>query len=95
MIDDVEPLLARRPVDRRHIDEADELAARIVAQEGHDLDDVGRLGGDGQLAIGDRMAGDGAGQRGNDRFAQCVECLAHYRSIVPVRRIFFCSSSTP
>ena len=42
MIDDVEALLARRPVDRGDVDEADELAARIVAQEGHDLDDVAR-----------------------------------------------------
>ena len=40
MIDDVEALLARRPVDRRNVDDADELAARIVAQERHDLDDV-------------------------------------------------------
>ncbi len=95
MIDDVEALLARRPVHRGHIDDVPELAARIVAQERRDLHDVGRLCGDRQFAIGDGMPGDRAGQRAHDRFAQCVECLAHQRSIVPVRRIFFCSSITP
>ena len=42
VIDDVEALFARRPVDRGDVDEAHELAARVVAQEGHDLDDVAR-----------------------------------------------------
>ena len=42
MIDHVEAPLARRPVDRGDVDEAEELAALVVAQEGHDLDDVAR-----------------------------------------------------
>ena len=97
MIDDVEAPLAAGPVDRRHVDEADELAALVVAQEAHDLDDLGRLRGDRQLAVGDRMPGHGAGQRRRERLAESVEGFAHarQRSIVPVRRIFFCSSSTP
>ena len=44
MIDDVEALLARRPIDRGDVDDVDELAGRIVAQECRDLDDVGGLG---------------------------------------------------
>ena len=39
MIDDVEALLARRPVDGGDVDEG-RSAARIVAQERHDLDDL-------------------------------------------------------
>ena len=40
------------------------------------------------------------GKRARDRLAELSErfvhrLLAHQRSIVPVRRIFFCSSSTP
>ena len=58
MIDHVEALLAARPVDRGDVDDADELAGRIVAQEGRDLDDVGGLGGDGELAARDLIAGD-------------------------------------
>ena len=47
--------------------------------------------------IGDAVPGHGAGQRRRDRLAEVLEGFAHapQRSIVPVRRIFFCSSSTP
>ncbi len=44
MIDDVETPLAARPVDRGDVDDVPEQAARIVAQEAHDRDDVARLG---------------------------------------------------
>ena len=58
MIDNVEALRPRRIVDARNVDEGDELAGRVVAQEGDDGDDV--FGGDhhGQLAIGDFGLGD-------------------------------------
>ena len=40
MIDDVEAPFAPRPVDRGDVDDAPELAALVVAQEGGDLHDV-------------------------------------------------------
>ena len=42
MIDDVEALLAARPIDRRDVDDAPEPAARIVAQKAHHRHDVAR-----------------------------------------------------
>ena len=73
MIDDVEALLARRPVDRGDVDDADELAGRVVAQEGRDLDDVGGVRRQRQFAVGDFIAKDRAGQRGLDRSSKPVE----------------------
>ena len=96
MIDDVEAPLAARPIDRGNVDQIAELAARVVAQKAHDRDDVGGLRRDGQFVIGDRIAGHRGAERASDRFAERVERLIHgQRSIVAVRRIFFCSSSTP
>ena len=40
MIDDVEAPFAARPVDRGHVDDIPEQAARIVAQEAHHRNDV-------------------------------------------------------
>ena len=51
MIDDVEAPLPSGPIHRGHVDEAVELAALVVAQEGRDLHDVARGGGDGELAV--------------------------------------------
>src|SRR5262245_62334817 len=51
MIDDVEAPLAPRPVDRGDVDDAPELAALVVAQEGGDLDDVASDGADSRLAV--------------------------------------------
>ena len=54
-----------------------------------------------QFAARDLVTGDRARQRARDDLAESVEALVHdsvsrpQRSIVPVRRIFFCSSSTP
>ncbi len=66
MIDHVEALLAAGPIDRGHVDDGDELAGRVVAQEGRDLDDVGGARVNGQLAVRDLIAGDGCAQRGLD-----------------------------
>ena len=57
-----------------------------------------RLRRDRQFMMRDRIARDRQGKRLSDRFAERVERLIHVsrqRSIVEVRRIFFCSSSTP
>ena len=57
-----------------------------------------------QFAEGERLLEDRAGQRGGDLLADRFQKLVHrsvfpsiggQRSIVPVRRIFFCSISTP
>ncbi len=79
MIDHVETPFPRRPIHRRDVDEAHELAALVVAQEGHQLDDVGRRGGDGQLAVRNAVTRDRARQRGSDRLAEFVERIVHLR----------------
>ena len=99
MIDDVETPLARRPVDRGDVDEAVELAALVIAQERDDLDDVARRRRDGQLVVRDPMADHRAGSAPAmvSPRRSSVSSIGYLlqRSIVPVRRIFFCSSSTP
>ena len=72
----------------------------VVAQEGHDLAQVARRRADGELAKDDLMGGDRAAKRTRDHLPQFLEIIhgsdgTPQRSIVPVRRIFFCSSSTP
>ena len=100
MIDHVEALLAAGIVHRRDVGEADEAAAGIVAQEAHDIDDLLGLHRHRELVERDRMTGRRARKRANNRLPQGVEpavvhCKSLQRSMVPVRRIFFCSSSTP
>ena len=56
MIDHVEALFAARPVDRGHIDDIPEQAARIVAQKAHHRDDVARLRLHRQFVMRDRIA---------------------------------------
>ena len=51
MIDNVEAPLAPRPVDRRDVEQAHELAALVVAQEGCDLHDVASDRVDRQFAV--------------------------------------------
>ena len=76
-------------------------AADIVKVAAFLRDDLLGVRLQGQFAVGHRVAGHHAGQRTDDRFAESLEGLAHglwsapHRSIVPVRRIFFCSSRTP
>ena len=73
MIDDVESLLAPGIIDRRHVDEADEAAAGIVAQEAHDIDDLAGLHRHRELIERNRMASRGTGKRANNRLPQGVE----------------------
>ena len=96
VIDDVEAALAARPIDRGDVDDIPEQTARIVAQEAHDRDDVGRLRLNVQLVMGDGITLDRSRQRVGYGPAEGVESFIHrQRSIVEVRRIFFCRSSTP
>jgi len=50
MVDHVEALLARRPVDRGDVDDRGEPAARLVAQECRNPHDLIGMGRDGELA---------------------------------------------
>ena len=97
MIDHVEALLAVGIVDAADVDEADEAAFGIVAQEGQHADDLGGLGLQRQLAIGIGRAGDRGTQFRGDVIAQVLQGFSHssQRSMVPVRRIFFCNCRMP
>ena len=73
---------------------------RVVAQERHDLDTMSRrLRRDRQLAVGNewpvtaRPARSAMVCPSRSRVSSMPNSAQ--RSIVPVRRIFFCSSSTP
>ena len=56
MVDDVEALFALRIVGAADVDERDELASRVVAEEGQDINDVRRRDGQRELAIGENRA---------------------------------------
>src|SRR3954453_3150289 len=79
MIDDVETLLAARPVNCGNVDETPEQAALVVAQERDDLDDVARVGGDGQLAVGDLLIRHDTWKRVRNRRSKLPEGLVHDR----------------
>src|SRR5229473_200952 len=85
MIDHVEAALTPRPIDRGDIDNAPELTAFIVAQKGHDLDDVARQGRDGKLTVGHTMVQHRARQRAGDGLAKLVENFIHGRTSVTPR----------
>ena len=96
MIDHVEALFAVGVVHAADVGEAHETAFGIVTQEAQHADDFCGLGLHRQLAIFHVKARHRASELRGDVFAQFVQGLSHHqRSIVPVRRIFFCSCSTP
>ena len=96
MIDHVETLFAPRPVNRGHVDDIPEQAARIVAQKAHHRNDVARLRLDRQFMMRNRMPLTEAVSASAIVTAESIEDFIHrQRSIVAVRRIFFCRRSTP
>ena len=96
MIDHVETLFPPRPINRGHVDDIPEQAAGIVAQKAHHRNDVARLCLYRQFMMRNRIALDRSGQRVSDCTAESFEDFIHrQRSIVAVRRIFFCRRSTP
>ena len=105
LVDDVEPLLALGIVGARNVDERDELAAGSSRRNCEHVEDAARLDGQRQFAESEARVQHRAGQRGCDFLADGLQQLVHsmrlslqrrlYRSIVPVRRIFFCSIRTP
>ncbi len=99
MIDHVESLGAVGIVGAADVDQLLEAAAGIVTQDGQHLDDGCGVRLDGQLVEGHGVAGDGLAGARLDQLAEPVQLLVAraiaHRSMVPVRRIFFCSCSTP
>ena len=100
VIDHVEAVLAGRIIGAADIDEANEPALRIVPQEGRRPDDVLAADDDRQLVEGNGPVLDRLAEGRGDMIAQGLEISTHamtfaQRSMVPVRRIFFCRSSTP
>jgi hypothetical protein len=85
MIDHIEAALALRPVDRGDVDDAPELAALVIAQEFHDLDDVGSNSCHGELSVGDVMSLHGTRQGVADDPAECVEAIIHQAKSVSAR----------
>src|SRR5262249_57974568 len=77
MIDHVEAPFAPRPVDRGDVDDAPELAAFVVAQEGGNLHDVTGVRADRQLAVRNTMIADRTRPRAGDHLAEFVERFIH------------------
>ncbi len=97
MIDDVEAARSLRIVGAADIDQL--LKLELVAQEAQHIENTLGIRLQRQVAEGDLPAGDRAVAGGADRLAEFGEfSLADrpaHRSIVPVRRIFFCSCRMP
>ena len=108
---DIEPHLTLRVVDAAEVDEVDEQAGRVVAEVSQQPDVVGRTDLERQFVVGDDGLDAALAEPGDDRAAEFLmrrchgvrhlDCLsppvskAAQRSIVPVRRIFRCSSRKP
>ena len=92
LVDDVEALGAVRVVDPGQVGEL--LKGEAVAQQGQDFGDAPRRGVKGQVAMGGgrRHAGARSGDDFRPKALESIFCdgPAHL-SMVPVRRIFFCS----
>src|SRR5205807_1589161 len=85
VIDHVKALLAPRPIHRRDVDDAPELAAFVVTQKSYDRDDIGRGGKDGEFAVRNAMIEHRARQRGGDDSAEFVKCFVHCLTSVTAR----------
>src|SRR6266446_46877 len=93
VIDHVEALLALGIVHRGHIDEADEAAIGIVAQETHDVDDLVGVHRHRELIERNVMIDRGARQRANNRLTQGVEPAVVHSKNLSVRW-FRCAGSS-
>ncbi len=98
VVDDLEALFAGRIIDAANIHQLLELAVAVVAQERHHLGDGGGADGDHQFALGDFPGQHVLRQGRGEIIPEVLQGLRHgisYLAMVPVRRIFFCSCSTP
>src|SRR5262249_30868038 len=75
VIDDIEASLTARPVDRRHIDDAQELAALVIAQERHDLQKVAWGRDDRQFAMSDPLIGHRSAESAYDHLCEFSEII--------------------
>ncbi|MFT3808824.1 MAG: hypothetical protein QM698_02800 [Micropepsaceae bacterium] len=96
VIDDVEAPGAFGIVGAADVDQRGEAQHGMIAQRGERRDDLGGLDGERDFAIGRRQhsARNGGGDFGAQRRQGFGGHRAH-RSIVPTRRIFFCSCRMP
>ncbi len=79
MIDDVEPLFAAGIIDCRNVDDVDEAAGGIVAQEFDDFDNLLGLNVHRKLIERNGMGNRGTRKRANNRLPQGVElAVVHY-----------------
>ena len=96
VINHVKSFFAGGIVGPANIDEADEAAFRIVTQEGENRVDLGGICVNGQLIKGYRVTGYGRAKFCRNVNAQYRQIFSHaQRSIVPMRRIFFCNCRMP
>jgi hypothetical protein len=97
MVDHVETPRALRIVHPADVDQ--HLETMVVAKRAHGRDDLRKLRRDSEVAIGHLRAGEDARaiehQGLADRLQLGVGLRPAHRTMVPVRRIFFCSCSTP
>ena len=92
MVDHIEAVLAGRVVGTANVDEADEAALRVVAQEGRNPNDILAARDNRQLTERDGPILDRLAEGRGDMVAQGLELSTHtmtfaQRSMVPVRRI--------
>src|SRR5215471_6784040 len=93
MVNHIETPVAAWPIDRGYIDKAPELASLIIAQKACDFDDCIGIRPDRQFAMRDLIPGDCGTEFLRDHRSELPESIIHsavHRSMVPVRRIFFC-----
>src|SRR5919109_2408223 len=107
MVDDIEAPGPGRPINAANVDQQFEAATAVFLQHPEHRHNVLRLDSERQLAVLDMQLRDRSPQLAGNVLAELVKPLivrpchgiwvarAHQRSIVPVRRIFFCSSKTP
>src|SRR5262249_56143884 len=93
VVADAEARCAARAVERGGGDQAPELAALVVAQEGGDLHDVAGDGADRQLAVLHAVAYDRARQRAGDCLAEFIERFIHDAKSITARS-FRCGESS-
>jgi hypothetical protein len=69
MIDDVEAVRTRGPIDAANVDQDFKTTARIVSQERHDRDDLLARNVERQLVVGNRHRPDSCGMLPDGVFA--------------------------
>ena len=77
MIDHIEAVLAGGQVHGGDIYNAVELAAFVIAEKGHELNNVVHRGCDRKLAVNDSMFAHRGRQRAGDGLAKPFESLIH------------------